>query len=69
MQTATQTISQEQLVEALAELMRTHRADFISLFAEAAEHIGMAAAIQEGRANDFVSEDEILSFLHPHDAA
>jgi hypothetical protein len=68
MPTAISTISQEQLVEALAELMRTRREEFVTLFAEAAEHIGMAAAIQEGRANDFVSEEEVFALLHPHDA-
>lgn len=61
MPTAISTISQEQLVEALAELMHTRREEFIALFAEAAEHIGMAAAIQEGRANDFVSEEEVFA--------
>ena len=61
MPTAMPTISQEQLVEALADHIRTRREEFITLFAEAAEHIGMAAAIQEGRANDFVSEEEIFA--------
>ncbi len=61
MPTAMPTISQEQLVEALADHIRPRREEFITLFAEAVEHIGMAAAIQEGRANDVVSEEEIFA--------
>jgi hypothetical protein len=61
MPTAMPTISQEQLVEALADHIRTRREECITLFAEAAEHIGMAAAIQEGRANDVVSEEEVFA--------
>jgi hypothetical protein len=61
MPTAMLAISQDQLVEALADHIRTRREEFITLFAEAVEHIGMAAAIQEGRANDVVSEEEVFA--------
>lgn len=50
------------LTEVVIELMQTKRSLLHEIILEALEEVGMANAINEGRKNDFVSEDEIFLF-------
>jgi hypothetical protein len=51
------------LKETLIELFEERQDVFSALLAEALEDIGLAAAIREGRKDDFVSETEIDAIL------
>jgi hypothetical protein len=61
------TISEKQakelLKEVLIELMEEKRDLFLEVMLEAVEEIGLANAIREGRQNEFVGEDRILTIL------
>jgi hypothetical protein len=63
MHTLSSATSKEVLMEALVELMNTRREEFGALVLDAMEQVALAAAIQEGRTNDFVSEEEIMALL------
>ncbi len=62
-----QTISDEKtkelLAEVLVEMIREKREVFYEIVLEAMEEVGLANAIREGRTNEFVGEDEIMSVL------
>jgi len=49
--------------EKTKELLRSKRDLIYDMRSEALEEVGMANAITEGRTNDFVSEDAVLSTL------
>ena len=49
--------------EALVELLEERRDLFLDVLVEAIEEVGLANAIQEGRKNEFVSEEQILAIL------
>lgn len=51
------------LKEVLVELLQERREEFYALFVEALEELGLANAIQEGRRNEFVSEEYVASIL------
>ncbi|MBL7162060.1 MAG: hypothetical protein ISS57_05585 [Anaerolineales bacterium] len=51
------------LKEVFSELLEEKRYLFTEIMMDAIEEIGLANAIQEGRQNEFVSEDQILSIL------
>lgn len=53
----------ELLKQALVELIQERRDLFSDLFEEIIEDVGLANAIREGRATDFVSEEEIKATL------
>ena len=55
--------TKEQVVEALLEIMHSHREEFSGLLLEALEDSALGIAIEEGRQQDFVSEEEIMSIL------
>jgi len=61
------TISEEQakvlLKKVFSELLEEKRDLFTAIMMDAIEEIGLANAIREGRQNEFVSEDQILSIL------
>ncbi len=61
------TISEKQakelLKQALIELMEEKRDLFFEVMVEAIEEIGLANAIRQGRQDEFVSEDQILTIL------
>jgi hypothetical protein len=61
------TISEEQakelLKQVLIELMEEKRDLFFEMILEAIEEIGLANAIQEGRRDEFVSENQVLAIL------
>ena len=51
------------LKEVFSELLEEKRDLFTEIMMDAIEEIGLANAIREGRKNDFVSEEQILSIL------
>lgn len=51
------------LKQVLLELLQDRRSEFYELILEAMEEIGLANAIQEGRCDEFVSEEEITAIL------
>lgn len=53
--------TKELLTEVMIELLRTKRDLIRDIFMEALEEVGLANAIAEGRKNEFVSEEEVLS--------
>jgi hypothetical protein len=55
--------TKELLTEVMIELLKSKRDLIYDILLEALEEVGMANAIAEGRTNDFVSEDEVLSTL------
>lgn len=61
------TISEKQvkelLKELLIELMEEKRDLFFDVMIEAIEETGLANAIQEGRQDEFVGEDQVLTIL------
>jgi hypothetical protein len=61
------TVSEEEakalFKEALVELLEERRDLFLDVLAEAIEEVGLASAIQEGRKNEFVDEEQILAIL------
>ncbi|WP_417915673.1 hypothetical protein [Candidatus Electronema sp. JM] len=55
--------TKELLTEVMIELLRTKRDLIRDILLEALEEVGLANAIAEGRKNEFVSEDEVLSII------
>ena len=55
--------TKELLTEVLVEMMQQKRGVFQEIFLEALEEVGLANAIAEGRKDEFVSEDVIMSIL------
>lgn len=51
------------LEEVLVKMIREKREVFYEIFMEALEDIALGNAIQEGRQDDFVSEDRIVAIL------
>ncbi len=51
------------LKQIFSELLEEKRDLFTEIMVEAIEEIGLANAIREGRQNEFVSEDQVLSIL------
>ncbi|NTU45395.1 MAG: hypothetical protein HGA99_07710 [Chlorobiaceae bacterium] len=51
------------LTEVVVELFKTKKNVLYDVVLEALEEVGLANAISEGRKDEFVSEDEILSIL------
>ena len=51
------------LKEIMIELLNDRQDIFYELIMEVIEEIGLAAAIREGRQNEFVSEEEIQAIL------
>jgi hypothetical protein len=49
--------------EVVIELLQERRAEFYALILEAMEEVALANAIQEGRRDDFVNEEEITAIL------
>lgn len=55
--------TKELLTEALVEMIQQKREVFYEIVVEALEDVGLANAIAEGRQDEFVSEDKIMSVL------
>ncbi len=55
--------TKELLTEVVIELIQTKRSLLNEIILDALEEVGLANAINEGRKDDFVSEDEIFSIL------
>jgi len=55
--------TKELLTEVVIELLKSKRDLIYDVLLEALEEVGLANAITEGRADDFVEEDEIFSIL------
>lgn len=55
--------TKELLTEALVEMIQQKREVFYEIVVEALEDVGLANAIIEGRQDEFVSEDKIMSVL------
>jgi len=53
--------TKELLTEVIVEMIKQKREIFYDIILEALEEVGLAKAIIEGRKDDFVSEDRILS--------
>jgi len=53
--------TKELLTEVIVEMIKQKREVFYDIILEALEEVGLAKAIIEGRKDDFVSEDRILS--------
>lgn len=51
------------LKEIMLELAQERRDWFTEIMVEALEEIGLANAIQEGRQDDFVDEEEIMAII------
>lgn len=57
----------EMLTEILVEMITQKRELFYEIVLEAIEDAGLSNAISEGSKNDFVNEEEVLSFLKDTD--
>jgi hypothetical protein len=55
--------TKELLAEILVEMIKEKREVFYEIVLEAMEEVGLANAIREGRTNEFVAEDKIISVL------
>ena len=55
--------TKELLTEILIEMIQQKREVFQEIFVEALEEVGLGNAIKEGRKNEFVGENEIMSIL------
>lgn len=55
--------TKELLTEVLIEMIQQKREVFQEIFLEALEEVGLANAIAEGRKDEFVGEDVIMSIL------
>ena len=53
--------TKELLTEVMIELLKTKKDLIYDILLEALEEVGLANAISEGKKNELVSEDEILS--------
>ena len=51
------------LIEIVLELVQERRDWFSEIMVEALEEIGLANAIQEGRRDEFVEEEQIIAIL------
>lgn len=51
------------LKEVLVEMIQQRRDLFYEIVLEAIEEVGLSRAIEEGRKNDFVSEEKIMDIL------
>jgi hypothetical protein len=49
--------------EVVIELLQERRVEFYALILEAMEEVALANAIQDGRRDDFVNEEEITAIL------
>ena len=56
--------TKELMTEVFVEMLRQKREVFYDIILEALEDVGLGKAIAEGRKDDFVSEDRILSLLY-----
>lgn len=54
----------ELFAEIITEMLKTKKSILYDIVQEVLEDIGLANAITEGRKNEFVSEDEILSIIN-----
>lgn len=61
--TITDEKTKELLTEVMVELLKQKREIFYDIVVEAMEEVGLANAIEEGRKNEFVSEQEIFGML------
>lgn len=59
--------TKELLTEIMVKMIQSKREIFYDIILEALEEVGLANAINEGRVNDFVSEDVIFSILDGDD--
>jgi hypothetical protein len=55
--------TKELLTEVVLELLKTKRNVLYDVVLEALEEVGLANAIVDGRKDEFVSEDEVLSII------
>jgi hypothetical protein len=55
--------TKELLTEVIVEMIKQKREIFYEIILEAFEEVGLANAIIEGRKDEFVSEERILSLL------
>ncbi len=55
--------TKELLTEVLVEMMKNKREVFQEIVLDAIEEVGLANAIVDGRKDDFVSEEKIMSVL------
>jgi len=55
--------TKELLTEVLVKMIKEKREVFQEIVLEAIEEVGLANAISEGRKNEFVSEDKVMSIL------
>jgi hypothetical protein len=55
--------TKELLTEVLVEMIQQKREVFYEIILEALEDVGLANAIAEGRQDEFVGEDKIMSIL------
>lgn len=55
--------TKELLTEVLVEMIQQKRGVFYEIVLEALEDVGLANAIAEGRRDEFVGEDKIMSIL------
>ena len=55
--------TKELLTEVLVEMIQQKREVFYEIILEALEDVGLANAIAEGRRDEFVDEDKIMSIL------
>lgn len=53
----------ELMKEIITELISEKRELFYELIVDAIEDVGLARAIEEGRCDDFVSQDQIMRIL------
>jgi hypothetical protein len=61
--TISETKAKELLKEVIIELAQERRDLLFEIILEAIEEIGLTNAIQEGRQNEFVSEESIVAIL------
>jgi hypothetical protein len=59
----TEAQTKELLTEILVEMMQTKREIFYEIFLEALEEFSLGQAINEGRQNNFVPEENVLKIL------
>ncbi len=56
--------TKEILTEIMIDILKNRKDLFYDIFIEALEEIGLANAIQEGRQDEFIEEEEIFSLLN-----
>lgn len=55
--------TKELLTEIMVDMLRNHRSLFRDIVREALEDAGLIQAIQEGRRDEFVAEEDIMELL------